>query len=240
MLRNAVDPHQLSHIRKALDALFDKYGREVQKSKTPDVNDEDWEQIKRSHIFDRTFKSLTGTSYFEIIRQSRLWELAALAFGEAEIAESPVSNCRRVMDADLHQFWDKPIEFHVDAQVFYDDKLSINFWTPLNPCGVEAPGLKIIMLGVKQTLEYLEYNPEGYEPTPRDIALMYKFRCQKMDLDQIEKNGLASHIYIPKFELGDVLAFTNFTMHATHYTRAMVKSRLSVEVRVDVPGYSLH
>jgi hypothetical protein len=245
MLRNAVDRRILDRIERSLSDLFERYA-DVPASEfehhlaSSDPEERDfWEQIKRSHVFDRTFKSAAGISYFDIIRNSGLSDFAACAFPESEITESAVCNCRRIADSELHQLWDKPIEFHIDAQVFYDDRLSINFWTPLVPCGVDAPGLKVIMLGVDETKAYLEYSVAGYVPGPNDIALMHKFRCRKMELPELEKNDLLKHVWAPEFNLGDVLAFTNFTMHATHYTQLMSRPRASVEVRIDLSGYSL-
>jgi hypothetical protein len=243
MLRNAVDPALLQRIAAGLNSLFDDYHNLPAAEFAARLADEDplqrdlWEQVQRSHVFDRTFKTATGASYFDIVRESGLWDFAAAAFPESIVAESPISNCRRVADSELHHLWDKPVEFHVDAQVFYDDRLSINFWTPLVACGVDAPGLKVIPLGVAQTREYLEHNPGGYEPGPADIGIVHNFRCAKMDEAALASAALLQRAWAPKFRPGDVLAFTNFTMHATHYTPAMTQPRTSVEVRIDLPGY---
>jgi hypothetical protein len=242
MLRNAADLKLLDEIEALLSKLFGQYdclpADEFEKHlRSEDPIERDfWQQIKRSHIFDRTFREFAGFSYFNIIRSVNLWNLAQKAFPETELTESIVCNCRRVNVADLHRFWDQPISFHVDSQFFYDEKLSINFWTPLVPCGVNAPGLKLILIGVQDTKDYLEYNNVGYEPAPGDIARMHKFRCDKMDLDALQRNGLLKYMWAPAFNKGDVLAFTNFTMHATHFTSKMSLPRTSIEVRVDLPS----
>jgi hypothetical protein len=124
----------------------------------------------------------------------------------------------------------------VDAQFHYIHELSINFWTPLTACGKDSPGLEVILLGVQETRDYLEFNEAGYEPGPDDIALMHHFRWNKARLDKLKESGLAKHIWAPEFEEGDILAFTNFTMHATHYLPGMKTPRTSVEVRVNMPG----
>ena len=89
----------------------------------------------------RLSRSQAGPN-FDIIRNAGLWDFAARAFPETEIAESAVCNSRRVTDDDVRQFCHRPIAFHVDSQFLYDDTLSINFWTPLVPCGVDAPGFE--------------------------------------------------------------------------------------------------
>jgi len=243
MLRNAVERTLLVKYGQSLEELLARYSgvpleEFEQHLQSPDPKERDlWEQIKLSHIFDRTFKPLAGYSYFDIVRSSGLWELGARAFPESPVTESAVSNSRRVTDNDVRRLWDTPIEFHVDSQFFYHHILSINFWTPLVPCGVDAPSLKVIDLSVARTKAYLEYNPKGYEnPEPKDFAFMSRFRCSKMAVPMLEKHGLLKRMWAPEFKLGDVLAFTNFTMHATHFTKGMTRPRTSIEVRVDFPG----
>ncbi len=92
-----------------------------------------------------------------------------------------------------------------------------------------------MLLGVDQTKEYLEFNPSGYDPEPEDIDNMRYFHCRKEQLAELKANDLSDLVWTPTFEKGDVLAFTNFTMHATHLLPGMTKPRTSVEVRVSLP-----
>lgn len=242
MLRGAVSPALLQNYSDSLAKLFATYSRispsefEEHLNSSDPVERDFWQQIKLSHIFDRTFEPFAGYSYFDIARASPIWDLTAQAFPESPLAQSAVCNSRRISDIEGDRFWDRPIEFHIDAQFFYDHLLSINFWTPLVPCGVDAPGLKVILLGVKATREYLEYNPEGYPPQPTDFAFMNKFRCSKMDPAVLQEQNILQHAWAPHFAAGDVLAFTNFTMHGTHYTENMTRPRTSIEVRIDLPS----
>ncbi len=147
-----------------------------------------------------------------------------------------MTNCRRVTAGEVKEFFDKPLQFHVDAQYFGPDRLSINFWTPLMACGRLAPGLKVVLLGVEETKAYLEFSERGYEPAEDDIHFMSNFHCAKMQHSNLEKNDLLRFIWTPEFEKGDILAFSNFTMHGTHYAPEMKEARSSVEVRVDLLG----
>jgi hypothetical protein len=244
MLRGAVDPALLRDVKHKLELLYAKYNdlpdaEFAQHLASVDPVERDhWEQINRSHVFDRTFQKFAGYSFFDIVDRSGLRDFVAQAFPKATVARSKECTSRRITDNQLHKTWDRPIEFHVDAQVFYDDRLSINFWTPLDPCGVTAPGLQVILLGVEQTKKYLEHNPDGYAPRAEDIGIMHHFRCAKMYLPALRRNGLDRQFWAPEFALGDVLALTNFTMHATHYEPSMKTPRTSVEVRLDLPVIS--
>ena len=139
--------------------------------------------------------------------------------------ESVVCNRRRTTVGDLNNFFDKPLDFHIDAQFFSPDHLSVNFWTPLMDCGKDAPGLRIIQLGVQETKNYLEFNGAGYLPKATDIDHMSKFRCEKMTSLRLEENGLMNLMRARQFKKGDILAFTNFTMHGTHFTSEMTIPR---------------
>jgi hypothetical protein len=242
MLRGAGDPALLRDIKRQLGLLFAKYSdipdAELERhlASSDPIERDHWEQIKLSHIYDRTFKEFAGYSYFDTIERTGLWELLGQAFPEASPSKSAVCTSRRITNNELHKTWDSPLHFHVDAQFFYDHCLSVNFWTPLDPCGVTAPGLQVVLLGVQESKEYLEHNPAGYDPGPNDIAIMSHFRCGKMDPAILQQNGLDQKIWAPEFAIGDVLVFTNFTMHATHYAEKMANDRTSVEVRVDLPS----
>ena len=113
----------------------------------------------------------------------------------------------------MEKFLDQPLDLHVDAQFFYTDRPSINFWTPLTTCGKDTPGLQVVLLEVEETKTYLEYNEAGYEPRPTDINYMWKFRCDKMQFTSLCDHDLVK--WAPEFNKGDILAFTNFTMHGT-------------------------
>jgi len=246
MLRGAADPELLDEIHRQLDRFFAEYGK-IQSSDfernmaSDDPNERDfWQQLKLGHVYDRTFKPFSGISYFDVIRSNGLWDLVARAFHESPLTESATTNCRRMTMDDLPRFYDRPLEFHVDAQIFGVHQLSINFWTPLMACGVHAPGVKIIQLGVQETKEYLEFNEAGHEPAEGDQWHMSKFRCHKMTLPVLQANGLLERVQLPSFDKGDILAFTNFTMHGSHFVPSMTEPRTSIEIRVDLPAFPIH
>lgn len=242
MLRNAADTKLLDQIQLPLSDLYAQYASvppeqfERHIASLDPVERNFWQEARASHIYDQTFKDFSGISYFDVVRSSDLWDLVARAFPESQIKEASVSHSRRIKDPYGDHVWNRALKLHVDAQYHYDEKLSINFWTPLASCGVTAPGLKVILLGVEETKRYLEFNPSGYERGPDDIARMHKFRCDKMNWSALEQCGFLERVWTPEFNQGDILALTNFTMHATHITASMNQPRMSIEVRIDIPA----
>jgi hypothetical protein len=62
------------------------------------------------------------------------------------------------------------------------------------------------------------------------------FVAKKESVESLNRHGLLEYVWAPEFNKGDILAFTNFTMHATHCLPTMTLPRTSVEVRVNLLG----
>lgn len=240
MLRGACDPVLLLNIKRQISSLFARYENVSEEEFHRHLTSSDpserrfWNLLKLSAIYDETFHEFAGYSYIEILERANLLRLLASGFPEVTLSKSKVCMCRRIRDGEMHRTWDRPITFHVDAQFFDDDRLSINFWTPLDSCGVTAPGVKVILLGVEETKAYLGHDTGAYLRSDHDVGNTHHFLRHKMDLAVLEEHQLLDRIWAPEFELGDILAFTNFTMHATHFEESMRLARTSVEVRIDL------
>jgi hypothetical protein len=245
MLRNVADPELLDRIRQKIDELFAKYAdvtaeRIEQYLASDDPSERDfWLTFRIGQVYERTFREFAGVSFFEIIRNNGLYDLAARAFPESQIEESQICNCRRMTAEETAKLFDRPLGFHVDAQYHFVDRLSINFWTPLMACGKTAPGIKVVLLGARDTRDYLEFSLAGYEKKPTDIAHEHHFRTEKEQLESLRKHNLIECIWTPEFNKGDILVFSSLTMHATHCANGMTEPRTSVEVRLNMPSIPL-
>jgi len=241
LFRRVLNRGALERYRASLDDIFAPYAQWSASDFDARVKGADpdergfFEQLKISHVFDRDFRRIAGYSYFDLIKTSGLWTVAQRAFPAYRMSEASDANCRRIGGAAARQLWDRPLAFHVDAQFHQPARLSINFWAPLDACGLDAPGLRVIPLQVSAAKRYLEHNPAGYARLPTDINHMHHFRSAKLAEPVLKAHGLLEHVWAPVFEPGDVLAFTNFTMHATHYGEHMTRPRTSLEVRVEWP-----
>ena len=61
-------------------------------------------------------------------------------------APSEAAHARRVapLGAPRDMFHQQPVRFHIDAQYHSPHQFSLNFWVPLNDCGVDSPGLQTV------------------------------------------------------------------------------------------------
>jgi hypothetical protein len=85
-------------------------------------------------------------------------------------------------------------------------------WIPLNPCGVDSPGLEFVRRRQPALLHFKELD---------DSALRQRFSQQGF--------------WAPALELGDGLIFLNDILHRTCVRPEMEHNRLSVEYRI-MPG----
>lgn len=89
MLRNVADPELLDRIRQKIDELFAKYAdvtaeRIEQYLASDDPSERDfWLTFRIGQVYERTFREFAGVSFFEIIRNNGLYDLAARVPGVA-------------------------------------------------------------------------------------------------------------------------------------------------------------
>ncbi len=242
MIRGAADARVLAAIRAELDAAFAELAvippeEFVRRAQGDDPVERDyWTQTRWGHIYDRHFKKRTGgaLSFFDALDRARLREVAAAAFPECAFEESIVTNCKRIdpRESDRH-LWGFPVAFHVDAQYHDHEVFALNFWTPITACGRDAPGLQVALAPVETTKDYLGYDPESRTMRAGDVANTHKFDLGAMDEGAIVARFGAGSLFAPEFAPGDVLVFTNFTLHRTYVHPGMDRPRLSLELRID-------
>lgn len=111
---------------------------------------------------------------------------------------------------------DARLPFHQDERI--QSRRLINIWMPLDPCGVDAPGLELILSPARTLL------PVTPPPSPT-YAVEYA---------QIsEADAMASGMpWRPVMDPGDALVFWGTTPHRTHIAPHMTKSRQSIEIRL--------
>lgn len=119
-----------------------------------------------------------------------------------------------------------PVPFHQDGSFLGANPLFLNFWTPLTPCGKDRPGLELVTVPMDRLIPPAGEFDGGDTGAYHDIDLSQAF---------IEKLFDRKFFWHPEMALGDVLIFSQMTLHRTHLTPEMTKQRISVELRCANP-----
>lgn len=110
---------------------------------------------------------------------------------------------------DWHQDGALGVRFPVEPGAELHIARLVTCWFPLNPCGVNSPGLEFIRRRQDTLLHFTDLN---------DNSLRQRFEPEEF--------------WAPTVESGDVLVFLNGTLHRTYLKPAMERDRLSIEYRL--------
>jgi len=241
LIRDAIEPNVIAPLALEVDRMlahYDEIPPEVLKREMENDCEERkdlWRQILCDGVhynYDLVTFSQGRHSLFDPIRKSVLASILKLTWPTISIVENHITNVRRIAPKRDFRYSDEPLHAHVDAMFHQSDNLGINFWTPLTEAGGDAPGLAVLPLGPAEALNYLEYNPAGHDPLPGDFANMGRFAHRKLTPERLAEANLDRLWQRPVMQPGDVLAFTNFTIHSTSVLAGMTKPRTSIEARV--------
>ena len=114
------------------------------------------------------------------------------------------------------------VPFHQDAAFMGDQFLKLNVWTPLVACGESSPGLEVLREGSIKTL---------IRPTHLGDPDKTPYEQISLPPEWVKQNYGLSKLWHPKMTPGDVLVFSNFTVHRTYQTSDMKMERISLELR---------
>ena len=115
---------------------------------------------------------------------------------------------------------------HIQALPFHQDQSILqtpllNVWIPLAECGVDAPGLEVVVTD-KRDLLAMAGPPDHEVPVER----------VRIDERLVVETFGPGALWRPSLRPGDALVFAGTTVHRSHVTPAMTKPRLSVEMRL--------
>ena len=104
--------------------------------------------------------------------------------------------------------------FHQDGAFMGADIRTMNVWTALSDCGVDAPGLEVVARRIPRIV------PTGTPGAIFDWAVAR---------EEAERAAQGSPIVFPSFKAGDALIFDQFMLHATGVRPGMTKRRYALE-----------
>jgi hypothetical protein len=120
------------------------------------------------------------------------------------------------------------ISLHTDGIIQGTGETVLAFWTPLHECGVNAPGLAVVRAGKDQVIEHLRRHfpskpiPGWCSETEWNLTDAFKVETIR------ESFGDA---ITPHMQPGDVMVFTNWTIHGSHVTPEMTGRRSAAVIR---------
>lgn len=166
-----------------------------------------------------------GFSIFDLIGSLEFAQILS-AFFNGPYHRSHCAHTRRIsLDESEHSMrWQKPVFFHVDGQYHTPAEFGLNFWTTLDDCGVDAPGLQIVRNPIDETLAFLEFNPATAQCNPDKFKVINEDIFSAFD---------EAKVFAPEMKVGDVFVIHNWTLHSSSYDPAMTKSRQSCELRIN-------
>jgi hypothetical protein len=173
---------------------------------------------------DRMLRFATdGThNFFELLSEPIWSAISSLSAGP--FAPSVWAHCRSVDPDKGKTTYGQPVTtstavlLHYDRLYHDDGNFIINVWCPLQDVGEKfgRPSLRFIPAPLHEIVPLLRNNGDVLKPT-----------------DPRFKQFVAEHESVPiELAAGDVVIFSNWTLHETYITPSMADGRTSAEIRV--------
>lgn len=206
---DAVDVALLSRVRDAADVVFAERELLAQQGRLPEALRTDYLRrfayLQHLELGNGTVDSLIHPVFREVAR----------SYLQAEPEPSGLSHVREISPTRV----DTHLPFHQDQTIL--KKKLVNVWIPLSACGVEAPGLEIVL---GSWIEQLPVSP----PSNARFAVEHAMIDPELVFASFGRDAL----WHPHFELGDAMLFSGATAHRTYATPTMNRGRMSIELRL--------
>lgn len=203
-----------------------------------DLTRQAYGQIDDYHVHPQHLRTLGLPMYSDILFSKRHFDLLAAVFGGRDYEISSETAARRVGQTREPPHRLPPLAPHLDAFV-HPPQFTVNFWIPFQECGIDAPGLGVVLAPFADILSFTGYENGAelwVDPAPighytRFRPLMKAFRSQDPAPLAEMRERFSGRISTPAFRPGDAMMASNWTLHFTHATPAMTKPRENLELR---------
>lgn len=205
VLTGLFDPATIAVIRERAEFVGRAWDYMVEHGYTKDIQDYLSGAFTGGHLPEthidpvRTWAELTAASPFD--------EIATSVFGGTTRG---YALRRSTLNGNPN-----PLPFHQDA-FFIGSEPWFNFWTPLQDCGTDAPGLEVVIGSGSPILKHSAAN----DVTVRSDVAGY-----------VERRYGPQSYWAPELKAGDVLVFTSMMFHRTQFAPQFTKMRYSLELR---------
>jgi hypothetical protein len=201
-------------------------------------------KVERKHVHPEHLRDQGLPMFSDILFTPRHYDVLNTVFGDREYQVSGYTASRRMAFVAKPPHWGLPLSPHLDAFLNSVD-FTVNFWIPFQPCGVEAPALGVVLAPFDEIVAYTGYqngaivwdDPERFKQLPRFRPAMKALCCDSDPAAIAEmKQQFGDRIRTPAFVPGDAMMLTNWTLHFTHATPEMTKTRENLELRFSTPA----
>ena len=221
LLRGAVPAHKVQRYREALDAIYRQY----------DVSPGDFaafpaaqvEAIRQGDVSPSIFAALAGFTLEEYFRGRTL---RALVKAEIKRAVPDLSTFMTV--SPKPDFAIGGLALHTDGIIQGTAASVIALWSPLHACGVDAPGLAVLPASKERVIDYLR------RKFPDKTIPGWCSTTEWNDTGAFDAMTLRDEFgdpWTPAMQPGDVMIFSNWTIHGSYVTPAMTKRRSAAIMR---------
>jgi hypothetical protein len=159
---------------------------------------------------------------FQILRLLATSPLPAVIANCLKANEASVNLTASALRRQSAQAANLSIPLHQDGPLLGDPAWPVvNCWIPLNACGLLAPSLEVMPVGLR---EMLPLDPHRAERAPL-------YAEYALDPDAVIAQFGPESLWHPVFHPGDVLLMNHWLPHRTYLRAPMQQPRLSLEIR---------
>ena len=220
LLRNFADPMRLLELKEVLSPVY--------------------EEVNGPHVFQQHLAERGLPDFMEYVfcseKHHELLKLVYKGYKHRLLRGS----ARRVEPEGLGHggpTWQAPLGPHLDAAL-HNFQFTLQFWVPLQPCGVDSPSLGVVCTDFDDVLKFVGF--DGGQPV-RGPAGEWNYGNFSPILQQVSRkvpsaletfrSQFADQIWTPSYDLGDAMMLSNWTYHFSHSASGMQKRRENVEFR---------
>jgi len=197
--------------------------------KTRAAIDKAYETTSEEHVYGKQIRAASGgaLSGYELVSDPKLKQFLDLVYsGQFYFRKN--ATARRIIGKKAQPNAQQPLPFHIDAQ-FHRFQFTVNFWVPLQDCGIAAPSLQVLPLDYRNTRAYSGYT--GSILRPGEPFRFGYFANRVFDPDVVLAAFGEQAMLHPPMRAGDLIVSSNWIIHGSYRTPEMEEGRTSVELR---------
>lgn len=217
VLLNAISPEVIDEMNATLDEVYER-------AETDDsLGEAEKNTVRTALISESLFKKYTGKSFFDLFNDP-LYSLGNYFFSGIFHKNEWSTVSRRVKppQCDNLQHFQLPIQPHIDAMYHGAQEFVLNFWTPLEDCGLDKPTLLAYLSGPDQVSSLVQFDQQTFTFDPKIQESVEKGSAPFLD-------ELPCFYFI--LNKGDLVVISNWTLHSGYANTSMPHPRMSVELR---------